>query len=155
VKVVKPPPVINKEKIKARAAQRLAERSPERIKADKKRQHEYYLRNAERIKKQSSEWSKNNPEGHRNHARTRRALEKNSTGKLSKGLEDKLFKLQKGKCPCCKQPLGDDYHLDHIVPLARGGSNTDDNMQLLRSQCNQQKHAKHPVDFMRERGFLL
>jgi hypothetical protein len=25
----------------------------------------------------------------------------------------------------------------------------------LRSRCNQQKHAKHPVDFMQERGFLL
>lgn len=42
-----------------------------------------------------------------------------------------------------------------IVPLALGGTNTDGNMQLLRSTCNQKKHAKHPVDFMQQRGFLL
>jgi len=28
-------------------------------------------------------------------------------------------------------------------------------MQLLNAICNLQKHAKHPVDFMQERGFLL
>lgn len=55
----------------------------------------------------------------------------------------------------CGKPLGDAYHLDHVMPLALGGSNTDDNMQLLRDRCNLQKHAKHPVDFMQERGFLL
>ena len=46
-------------------------------------------------------------------------------------------------------------HLDHIMPLALGGSNTDDNIQLLRARCNLQKRAKHPVDFMRERGYLI
>jgi 5-methylcytosine-specific restriction endonuclease McrA len=52
-------------------------------------------------------------------------------------------------------PLGDNYHIDHIMPLALGGSNTDDNIQLLRQRCNNQKCAKHPVDFMQSRGFLL
>lgn len=35
------------------------------------------------------------------------------------------------------------------------GTNTDDNIQLLRKLCNLQKSAKHPVDFMQQRGFLL
>jgi hypothetical protein len=26
---------------------------------------------------------------------------------------------------------------------------------LLRQECNLNKHAKHPVDFMQERGHLL
>lgn len=76
-------------------------------------------------------------------------------GTLSKGLSAKLFKLQKGKCPCCKQPLGDTYHLDHVVPLAKGGNNTDDNIQLLRKTCNLQKSARDPLIFMQSRGFLL
>jgi 5-methylcytosine-specific restriction endonuclease McrA len=29
------------------------------------------------------------------------------------------------------------------------------NLQLLCQPCNNQKHVKHPVDFMREKGFLL
>ena len=79
-----------------------------------------------------------------------------SGGRLSKGLAAKLFAMQRGRCACgCKQPLGDDYHLDHRMPLVLGGANTDDNMQLLRKICNLQKHAKHPIDFMRQRGFLI
>jgi 5-methylcytosine-specific restriction endonuclease McrA len=78
-----------------------------------------------------------------------------SGGKLSKGLSVRLFKLQRGKCACCGQPLGTDYHLDHIMPLALGGSNTDENIQLLRATCNRQKNAKHPIDFTQQRGFLL
>lgn len=86
----------------------------------------------------------------------RRARGIKSVGMLSKGLADKLFALQRGKCACgCKQPLGDDYHLDHIIPLALGGANTDDNIQLLRPLCNHQKNAKHPIDFMQSRGYLL
>ena len=38
---------------------------------------------------------------------------------------------------------------------ALGGLNADSNMQLLRAECNLQKSAKHPVDFMQSRGFLL
>lgn len=101
-------------------------------------------------------WAAANPEARRIRCQNRRARKREAGGKLSKGLTDRLFKLQKGKCACgCKQPLGDDYHLDHIMPIILGGVNEDWNIQLLRSLCNQQKHAKHPIDFMQQRGFLL
>lgn len=100
-------------------------------------------------------WRIANPEKVRIYNENRRAREHSARGKLSTGLAAKLFKLQRGMCPCCKKPLGKGYHLDHIVPLVRGGSNTDDNIQLLRSRCNVQKHAKDPVAFMQSRGFLL
>lgn len=116
----------------------------------------YYAENRENILKQKSAYLKANPELHRIQIQNRRAKQRASGGKLSKGLADRLFSLQRGKCACgCKQPLGTDYHLDHIMPLALGGSNTDGNIQLLRSKCNHQKSSKHPVDFMRQRGFLL
>lgn len=111
--------------------------------------------NQDRHKQNKAAWGKANPEAVRVHSQNRRARKIESGGALSKGLAEKLFKLQKGKCPCCKQPLGDDYHMDHKMPLALGGSNTDDNMQLLRAVCNMQKSAKHPVEFMQSRGFLL
>lgn len=100
-------------------------------------------------------WSVNNPEKRRIIAANRRFRKTASGGRLSANLPQKLFKLQKGKCACCNKLLGDDYHLDHIMPLALSGSNTDDNIQLLRAKCNLQKQAKHPVDFMQSRGFLL
>lgn len=100
-------------------------------------------------------WAKANPDLIRIHWKNNRAKRYAAQGKLSAGLSSKLFAQQKGKCPCCKQPLGNDFHMDHMMPLSLGGSNTDDNMQLLRKKCNLEKHAKHPVDFMQSRGFLL
>lgn len=77
-------------------------------------------------------------------------------GKLSKDIAARLFTLQRGKCACgCEQPLGKNFHRDHRMPLALGGANEDWNIQLLRQSCNQQKSAKHPVNFMQERGFLI
>ena len=141
----------NPERIKASvAAWRAA--NPERKKATN---DAWRAANSEKVKVNRDAWAKANPEALRIKNQNRRALRKENGGQLSKGLAKKLFALQKGKCPCCAQPLGDDYHLDHIMPLALGGANEDWNMQLLRSTCNQNKHAKHPVEFMQKRGFLL
>ena len=114
-----------------------------------------YAANAEKRRAYAVNYRAENTDKCRVLHHNRRARERENGGTLSSGLSDRLFKLQKGKCPCCSQPLGDDYHLDHIVPIKLGGSNTDDNIQLLRGTCNHQKSAKHPVDFMQSRGFLL
>ncbi len=102
----------------------------------------------------SAKWRIAHPEIRRTYHQNRRARKRASGGVISPDLAERLFKLQRGKCACCKQPLGNDYHLDHIMPLALGGTNTDDNIQLLRAKCNLQKSAKHPIDYMRENGFL-
>ena len=116
----------------------------------------HYAANADEYRQYAADWAKQNPEACRINEQNRRARKRENGGKLSKGLAERLFKLQRGKCACgCRQALGSDYHMDHIMPLALGGSNTDDNIQLLRSTCNQQKHSKHPIDFMRQRGYLL
>lgn len=114
----------------------------------------YSVANAVKRNAATAKWNADNQERRRINKRNYRA--RMAGGKLSIGLAGRLFKLQLGKCACgCKQPLGDDYHMDHIMPLALGGTNTDDNIQLLRSICNLQKSAKHPVNFMQERGFLI
>ena len=115
-----------------------------------------YVANAGKIKEQAASYKLANPELRRIHQHNRNAKIRSNGGRLSNGIAEKLFSLQRGMCACgCKQSLGDDYQLDHRMPIALGGSNTDDNMQLLTKICNGQKHAKHPVDFMQSRGFLL
>lgn len=42
-----------------------------------------------------------------------------------------------------------------IVPLAKGGSDGPENIQLLCAPCNRRKSAKDPIVFMQENGFLL
>jgi 5-methylcytosine-specific restriction endonuclease McrA len=100
-------------------------------------------------------WWDNHPDARRIYNHNRRAKEKENGGKLSRGLAEKLFKLQRGKCPCCKLPLGEDCHLDHKMPVALGGANEDSNMQLLRAECNFKKNAKDPIKYMQSKGFLL
>lgn len=141
----------NREKIKTNdAAYRAANRDKE-----KARSAAYYAANTGKAKASNAAWKAANPEARRIQVQNRRARKRINGGTLSNGLAKKLFELQKGKCPCCKKPLGNNYQIDHIVPVSLGGSNTDDNIQLLRQRCNSQKSSKHPIDFMQSRGFLL
>jgi 5-methylcytosine-specific restriction endonuclease McrA len=141
----------NKEKIAAKQAE-YREKNKERLKL---RDAKKYAQETERCKAYNKAWYANNPDAVRIKNQNRRARILNVGGKLSKGLSERLFDLQKGKCPCCKRGLGKNYHLDHIVPLALGGSNDDSNAQLLRAECNLKKHAEHPVSYMQSKGFLL
>jgi 5-methylcytosine-specific restriction endonuclease McrA len=118
----------------------------------------YYVANSVKIKARNAEWRKENPEILRINNQNRRAKELKAGGKLSKGLFDKLFRLQRGKCPVCKTALSNTKPrspMDHIVALANGGTNEDCNIQLLCQPCNNQKHIKDPIVFMQSRGFLL
>lgn len=154
----------NKEKVCAAATLWAVNNPEKRILARKKHaasgrekltKQMYSSKNATRIKETKRLWIKSNPDAVRRMNNIRRARKSSSGGNLSSGITQKLFSLQRGRCACCGLLLGDKYDLDHIMPLALGGSNTDDNVQLLRQRCNRQKHAKHPIDFMQSRGFLL
>jgi 5-methylcytosine-specific restriction endonuclease McrA len=105
------------------------------------------------LKKYRDMWRKLNHDAGRRYHHTRRVRE--SGMKLSAGIVDRLMKLQNGKCACCGRSLNNDINIDHIMPLALGGKNCDDNVQLLHEKCNKRKATKHPVDFMRAQGFLL
>lgn len=116
---------------------------------------EWVKNNPEKVKRSRERWKSANPDILKRQSQNRRARKRSVGGTLSKDISEKLFKLQKGKCACCGKPLGNNYHMDHIMPLALGGANEDWNIQLLTQRCNNQKYTKHPIDFMQERGFLL
>lgn len=135
------------------SAARNQREKPEMVAA---RMAKWRQKNLEKIKASNANWYKKNPMAARIYSQNRRERKQaNGGGFLSNGLAEKLFILQKGKCACCGKPLGKKYHMDHVMPLALGGPNTDENIQLLTQSCNSQKRAKHPVDFMQSRGFLL
>lgn len=121
----------------------------------KARQASYRAANPEKVRASISAWKSANIEKLRIYVQNRRARRRESGGILSADLSEKLFKLQRGLCPCCGLALGSDNHLDHILPIKLGGHNDDSNVQLLHSTCNLQKSIKHPIDFMRSKGFLL
>lgn len=127
-------------------------KNPDKI---KKAKAAYYSANKDRFKTLGALWARVNFKVKRIHAQNRRARKRLVGGVLSSNLASKLYALQRGRCACCGSILGGSFHLDHRIPLALGGSNSDQNMQLLAPVCNLQKHAQDPIDFMRSRGFLI
>lgn len=129
--------------------------------AEKMREYSriYYLENPEKAQEACKKWASENKDQLKIGSQNRRARKLNSGGKLSLDLYDKLMMLQRGKCAICHKDLNKlkrkKIHLDHIMPLALGGSNTDDNIQLLCQPCNNKKHAKDPIEYMQSLGKLL
>lgn len=120
---------------------------------------QYRKDNPEKVKESKKAWEKANPDKSKaisaKRTQNRRAKKLGNGGILSKGIVQKLLNLQKGKCACCDKLLKDGYHLDHIMPLALGGKNIDNNVQLLSPICNWKKGSKHPDDWARENGKFL
>lgn len=53
---------------------------------------------------------------------------------------EKIKKKCQGKCACCGCNLSrDNYTVDHVIPIARGGTNDFDNLLPLCKKCNQYK----------------
>jgi len=116
---------------------------------------EYRNANIEQARAASRTYNKANPEKIAAIARTRRARAKSSGGVHTAEDVADIMKMQGGKCAYCRTRLGKKYHVDHVMPLALGGSNDRSNLQILCQPCNQSKSAKHPIVFAQSRGFLL
>lgn len=65
--------------------------------------------------------------------------------------KEAIFYRDRGRCVLCNCDLSgllslqNDENYDHIVPLARGGTNDVSNLQLLCADCNKKKSCGHSV----------
>ena len=55
-----------------------------------------------------------------------------------------VLKRDEGTCGICREPITGDWHIDHIVPLARGGEHSYKNTQAAHPLCNMSKGARLP-----------
>jgi 5-methylcytosine-specific restriction endonuclease McrA len=60
---------------------------------------------------------------------------------LSKARRDAILARDGAVCRYCGDEAGP-FHIDHVEPLARGGSNRDDNLCVACAPCNFAKAAK-------------
>ncbi|MFL9943721.1 HNH endonuclease [Paraburkholderia graminis] len=121
----------------------------------RQRRREYYWRNAESQREYTKAWREANPVMRRSYESTRRARQKQSGGKYTKKQIDALMFLQKCKCASCRNSLKEAFHIDHVMPLSKGGSNDISNIQLLCPDCNRRKSDKDPLEWAQANGRLL
>lgn len=100
-------------------------------------------------------WCAANVERVRAFRLNRVARQKSAEGSYTGDDIKRIYEAQKGRCACCREKVGKKYHVDHISPLASGGSNWPSHLQILCPTCNRRKGAKDPIQFSRERGLLL
>lgn len=110
----------------------------------KQRVRAYEQANIERVK----EWK-------RVTANKRRARLMEAGGQYSVDDIKRLMELQRCKCANCGISIKKKYHIDHRIPVAKGGSNHASNIELLCPSCNLRKSAKLPHEFAQENGRLL
>jgi 5-methylcytosine-specific restriction endonuclease McrA len=143
----------------AKSGDRIRERERNRTAADpetnRRRTKEWAKANPEAVKRNHRKWVLANPEKVAAADRKRRARKLKAEGIHTAGEVLDLFKRQRGKCAYCSTSLKAGYHVDHITPLARGGSNWISNIQLTCAKCNFSKNRSDPIDFAKRLGKLL
>jgi 5-methylcytosine-specific restriction endonuclease McrA len=63
-----------------------------------------------------------------------------------------MLESQSKQCVYCKIDISLSYHVDHKVPLSRGGTNHLYNIQLLCPKCNLSKHTCDHETFIKRIG---
>lgn len=61
-----------------------------------------------------------------------------------------MFHRQRGRCFYCDVVLSPKYHLDHVVPLSRGGLHSIGNLVIACISCNCSKRNKFIVEWRRK-----
>ncbi len=121
------------------------------------RAREKYASNPNKYREKNKNYRKANPEKIRVSDSNNRARRQGAEGRHTTQDIERIRKMQKDQCahPWCRKKLHGKGHRDHIIPLAKGGTNFPRNIQLLCNSCNLHKHAKDPIDFAQENGLLL
>jgi 5-methylcytosine-specific restriction endonuclease McrA len=142
----------------------VAKNRPAKIEYLKKRrllkQEEYRQYDAARwkrpeVKERRREVVRANRARYSSYAHARRAREVSAPGRFTSEDVARIRRAQGDKCAVCRCPLKGKGHLDHIQPLAKGGSNYPWNLQWLCKSCNPGKGDTDPLVYMQRKGFLL
>lgn len=136
-----------------RVVREYSEKNKDRI---RQKQKEWKENNKEKHKQIMSDWKKNNRDKVRlqNHRRKARRL----NNKHEPYTEQQVLEIYGTDCYLCKSPINlnaprrcglpgweDSLHLEHVVDLALGGSDTLDNVKPAHAICNLKKKPREMV----------
>lgn len=126
----------NRERVRGAAAQWRAD-NPE---TDREVQRAYRARNADRRHAYDKQWREANPERHAAKEHRRRALKRGASAEPYTAKEwGSVVAFYGGRCAygCGRQW----EHVDHVVPLSRGGAHALHNIVPACAECNLSKHV--------------
>lgn len=127
--------------------------NPEKRQAISKRK---YAARPDHYRAKNNKWARENPDKKAVVTHRRRAIKAAAEGSHTAAEVAAILKKQKHRCAYCPADLRKvKRHLDHIVPLARGGSNSASNLQWTCDFHNMAKGSRDPADFARSLGLLL
>jgi 5-methylcytosine-specific restriction endonuclease McrA len=110
-----------------------------------------------KAQERSRQWALENPERAKVSRRNAKVKRRNLGTEGFHTADDiaEILKMQRGKCAYCRIKMGDKYTVDHIIPVAKGGTNDRRNIQLTCMPCNREKWARDPLFHAQMLGRLI
>lgn len=116
---------------------------------DKKRHKDYYSENKEYVKDRIKIWKnkiKENGSLQYWNIRAGKINERAKKYNINQSINGKelmdLYEQQKFRCYYCNYKIIDSFHIDHYIPLSKGGNNTIKNIYITCDYCNLHKSDK-------------
>jgi|JI9StandDraft_1071089.scaffolds.fasta_scaffold05542_2 5-methylcytosine-specific restriction endonuclease McrA len=100
----------------------------------------YRQQHPEESRARFRKYKKANPQKFAEHENRRRARKLNAV--VEKIDREVIYRRDNGTCHICgKRVTFKTMELDHVIPLARGGNHTEDNLKTAHPTCNRRKWA--------------
>jgi 5-methylcytosine-specific restriction endonuclease McrA len=98
-------------------------------------------KNRERIRAQHRAWDKAHPEFCREKQRRRVARQRGAA--VAPVSYERVLRRDGYVCHLCHDAVAsEEVSFDHVMPLARGGSHTEDNIKVAHTVCNLRKGTR-------------
>lgn len=104
----------------------------------------WQLRNADHLRARNLAWTRAHPDRVAVHGQRRRAFKVNNPGSVGVSMRDwqRALKRAAGRCFYCGERWSGTPHMDHVIPLSRGGRHAIGNVVPTCARCNLRKHDK-------------
>jgi len=116
---------------------------PERVREFNKKWREKYPERVKELdRKKTKKYRINHPERIREYKLKRRVNGTIKSGIIKQIINENILHYGIITCEKCEKECETHFHVDHIIPVSKGGNNNYNNLQILCAKCNQEKATK-------------